>query len=37
MELRNAIIEVVKECAGIILTAHDIEQGIEERKVPLIW
>ncbi|MBO5228425.1 MAG: inositol monophosphatase [Lachnospiraceae bacterium] len=32
MELRNAIIEVVKECAGIILTAHDIEQGIEEKE-----
>ncbi len=32
MELRNAIIEAVKECANIILTAHDIEQGIEEKE-----
>lgn len=32
MELRKAIIEAVKECADIILTAHDIECGIEEKE-----
>lgn len=32
MELRKKIIEAVKECAAIILTAHDIEKGIEEKE-----
>lgn len=31
MELRERIIEAVRECADIILTAHDIEAGIEEK------
>lgn len=32
MELRRAIIEAVKECAAIILSAHDIEHDIEEKE-----
>lgn len=31
MELRELIIGAVRDCADIILTAHDIESGIEEK------
>ncbi len=32
MDIRSAIIEAVKECADIILTAHDIDNGIEKKE-----
>lgn len=31
MELRELIIGAVRDCADVILTAHDIESGIEEK------